>query len=162
MLLYIIRHAWAEERDDTQWPDDSQRPLTKEGEKRFGKVLKKLADIRFAPAIVATSPFVRCLQTAELISKRFHGRPNIVPLQALAPQSDITALVQWTAQQTDDEIAWIGHSPDVEHLLAHLIGQSEINIRFRKGTVAAVRFEKPIEIGRGELQWLATAKLLGE
>ena len=33
MNLYIIRHAWAAERDDGQWPDDDLRPLTAEGKR---------------------------------------------------------------------------------------------------------------------------------
>ena len=30
MDLFIIRHAWAAERDDSAYPDDSLRPLTEE------------------------------------------------------------------------------------------------------------------------------------
>ena len=33
MLLLLIRHAAAAERDSTLWPDDSQRPLTDKGRK---------------------------------------------------------------------------------------------------------------------------------
>ncbi|HEY2827752.1 MAG TPA: histidine phosphatase family protein, partial [Pirellulales bacterium] len=85
MLLYIVRHAVAEERDETRWPDDSERPLTEEGVKRFGKLLKRLSDIRFAPEVIASSPLVRCRQTAELIAKHFPSSPKIVLLDALAP-----------------------------------------------------------------------------
>ena len=34
-------------------------------------------------------------------------------------------------------------------------------IRFAKGAVAAIRFDREPTVGNGELQWLATAKLLG-
>ena len=42
MDLYIIRHAWAAESDDSRWPDDGMRPLTAEGKERFARVAKKL------------------------------------------------------------------------------------------------------------------------
>ena len=41
MLLYIVRHAWAEERG-AKFPDDDLRPLTDAGRKRFKKLVRKL------------------------------------------------------------------------------------------------------------------------
>ncbi|HTQ40846.1 MAG TPA: phosphoglycerate mutase family protein [Pirellulales bacterium] len=161
MILYVVRHAWAGDRDEGQWPDDLLRPLTDDGKKRFNKLLKRLTDVRFAPAMIATSPLVRCVQTAEIIAKRFPSRPSIVQLDALAPGSNLESLVQWTAEANHDEIAWVGHDPDVRHLVARLIGGDSASIRIRKGAVAAIRFEEEMAIGKGELQWLATAKLLG-
>ena len=84
MLLYIVRHAWAEERDDSIWPGDLERPLTDKGKKRFAQVVKKLVEAEFAPAVIATSPLARCRQTAELIREHVAGKPKIVPLDALA------------------------------------------------------------------------------
>jgi len=34
-------------------------------------------------------------------------------------------------------------------------------IRFTKGAVASIRIESPLGVGCGELEWHATAKLLG-
>ena len=42
MNLFIIRHAWAAERDDAAFPDDSLRPLTDEGRKRFARMVEAL------------------------------------------------------------------------------------------------------------------------
>ena len=35
MFIYIARHAWAGDRGDPRWPDDSLRELTPEGVERF-------------------------------------------------------------------------------------------------------------------------------
>ena len=35
------------------------------------------------------------------------------------------------------------------------------NIRFAKGAIAAIEFGDEVAAGAGELNWLATAKLLG-
>ena len=40
MDLYLVRHAIAFNPDPTQWPDDSQRPLTPEGQKRFKRAAR--------------------------------------------------------------------------------------------------------------------------
>src|SRR4030066_164180 len=59
MFIYIARHAWAGERGDPRWPDDSLRELTPQGIARYGEVVKSLAQRGFAPARIATSPYVR-------------------------------------------------------------------------------------------------------
>ncbi len=53
MFIYIARHAWAGERGDPRWPDDSLRPLTPEGVERYDKVIQTLAKRGFAPARIA-------------------------------------------------------------------------------------------------------------
>ena len=60
MILYIIRHAWAEEADEARWPDDGRRPLTKAGRKRFAQVVETLAE-RIA-AICLENPAVEQVQ----------------------------------------------------------------------------------------------------
>ena len=163
MDLYIIRHAWAGHYGDPEWPDDSLRPLTPEGMKRFARVVQKLAGKEFAPQIIATSPLVRCRQTAEIVAEGTPGRPEVVELDALEPGSDLEELIGWTARQAEDydPVAWVGHAPDVGHLTAALIGQSRGWIRYAKGGVAAVRFDEQLAPGEGELRWLVTAKILG-
>jgi phosphohistidine phosphatase len=162
MILYIIRHAWAEERSDA-WPDDAERPLSAEGKERFAKVVKQLADRGFAPQLIAVSPLARCRQTAEIVAKHAPGRPNVVHRSELSPGSDLEGMVRWTASQARDceEVAWVGHAPDVGRMLAALLGDASSAIRFAKGAVAAVRFEGPPAVGEGELCWLVTAKVLG-
>jgi phosphohistidine phosphatase len=160
MILYIVRHAIAGERDETQWPDDSQRPLTEKGKKRFKKFLKQLDEV-MSPTLIATSPFVRCHQTAEILAARLDNNAMVVPQPALQPGSDLDALVKWTGEQTAAEIAWVGHAPDVGHLAAKLIGNGEAHIDFAKGAIAAIEFENGIQAGGGILRWLATAKVLG-
>ena len=159
--LYIVRHAWAEERDETRWPDDGLRPLTGKGRKRFAKFLKRLSSAGFEPTLVATSPLVRCRETADLLLEQLDGEAKLVELDALRPGSDLSALLAWAAEQPDQEIAWVGHAPDVGDLAAALIGEGTAAIRFAKGAVVAIRFDARLDRAAGELQWLATAKLLG-
>jgi phosphohistidine phosphatase len=161
MFLYIARHAWAGERGDPRWPDDSLRELTPEGIERYTKVVKALADRGFEPQLIATSPYTRCRQTADLIVKHLAGRPAIVELGALEPGSDLDAMIEWSNDQNGSDVCWVGHSPDVEDFTAALISDGGANIRFAKGAVAAIEFDGSVDKGAGELYWLATAKSLG-
>ncbi len=112
-------------------------------------------------SVVATSPLVRCRQTAEILAERLSGKPKLIELEALAPGSDLNKLIDWSNDQAVDEVAWVGHAPDVSDLAGNLVARGYAQIRFSKGAVAAIEFDDLITRGGGELQWLATAKLLG-
>lgn len=161
MRLYIVRHAWAGQHGDPNYPDDSQRPLTDEGRSRFAQVVKKLSKRGFAPEIVATSPYVRCRQTAAIIQKLLPVEPTVKVRDELAPGSDLNALVQWTTGLGGKDAAWVGHAPDVDTLTAALIGDRAAQIDFAKGAVAAVNFSGRFGPGWGTLEWFVTAKILG-
>jgi phosphohistidine phosphatase len=161
MFLYIVRHAWAGERGDPRWSDDSLRPLTPEGIERFTGVVRALVGRGFAPSRIATSPYTRCRETAEIMAQCVAGGPVIDEHIGLEPGSDLEALLDWTNDQGLDEVCWVGHSPDVEGLAAALIGDGGSNIRFAKGAVAAIEFDGTAAADTGELHWLVTAKSLG-
>jgi phosphohistidine phosphatase len=163
MNLYIIRHAWAFDRDLSRWPDDDFRPLTDEGKKRFAAMAKSLASRGVAPGVIGTSPLVRCVETARLLADKLSTKTQVVELDELRPDGDLPKLLRWTALQSQQQeaIAWVGHAPDVGRLTAELIGASEGQIHFSKGAVALIRFDDPPARGAGELQWLVTAKMLG-
>lgn len=162
MDLFIIRHAWAGQRGDPKWPDDTQRPLTLKGRDRFAKMIDSLSTRGMEPSLVATSPMIRCLQTAETLAENLLEEPVIVKRDELLPNGDLSSLLSWTILQAEknQQIAWVGHSPDVEQITASLIGQSESSIRFAKGAIACVRFIDTIDISAGELRWFVTAKVL--
>lgn len=162
MILYILRHAWAEEFGG-RWTDDFQRPLTPDGRERFAEVAKALAERGFAPQRVATSPLVRCRQTADLVAKHVSGRPKVVERNELAPGCDLEGILHWTRMEAAglEELAWVGHAPDVGRMASVLIGDGNGSLRFAKGAVAAIRFPGMPAVREGELCWLVTAKILG-
>src|SRR5262245_42520591 len=153
MFLYIARHAWAGERGDPRWPEDSQRPLTPEGIERYSEVVKALAKRVFAPEQIATSPYVRCRQTAEIIEKRLVDKPPITELEDLEPGSYLEPVLAWTNAQRGADVCWVGHSPDVERFVSTLISDGSARIRFAKGAVAAIEFDGDAVAGEGELCW---------
>jgi phosphohistidine phosphatase len=161
MMIYIVRHAWAYHHGDARWPDDSQRPLEAKGAKRFRRVVERLVEGGFDPAIVATSPYVRCRQTADIVAELVAGSPEVVELEALQPGSDFEALVDWTRRQDGASVCWVGHAPDVGRLAATLVSDEGAGLRFAKGAAAAIRVDGTVGRESGELCWLTTAKMLG-
>jgi phosphohistidine phosphatase SixA len=159
-MLYIVRHAFAGQHGDPRWPDDSLRPLTGKGRKQFGRVVKKLARRGFAPKVVASSPLVRCRQTADEVCQRVSPPPELVELEALEPGSRLDPLIDWSNARSVDELAWVGHAPDVDQMAAALLGMRDGAIDFAKGAVAAIRFENEIAAGEGEIIWFTSPKIL--
>ncbi|MEQ8847081.1 histidine phosphatase family protein [Botrimarina sp.] len=160
MILYLARHAWAGRYGDPAWPDDSKRPLTPHGVKRYRRMLERLIDGGFAPERIATSPYVRCVQSAELIAEA-----TAAPLESirdLTPGGTAPALLRWSRKSGAERVCLVGHNPDMERVTALLIGDRGASLRFPKAAVAAIRFDAPApEPGEGTLLWHATAKLLG-
>ncbi|QDT70693.1 phosphohistidine phosphatase [Planctomycetes bacterium MalM25] len=159
MLVYLARHAWAGHYGDPGWPDDSQRPLTEEGVGRYRRMVERLVAGSFAPERIVTSPYVRCLQTAEILAEAVGVEPE--PLEALEPGARLAPLVEWSNASGAGAVAWVGHNPDCERLVAELVGDRCSSVRFAKGAVACLRFDGPVARSEGTLIWHATAKLLG-
>jgi phosphohistidine phosphatase SixA len=79
----------------------------------------------------------------------------------LQPGSRLDELVAWSNEQGVDELAWVGHAPDVNALAGALMGAGSESLLFAKGAVAAITFDDLIERGLGQLRWFATPALLG-
>lgn len=160
MTIYIVRHAWAEDRDDAVYSNDDLRPLAQKGRKRFRRLARRLAKRGFDVAQIATSPLLRCRQTAEILAEYAPSEPLITEVDALRPGSQLEPLLDWTRKQMGHDVAWVGHAPDVDELTVALLGGQGAAIRFDKGAVAAVDFDGPPTAGQGALHWLAVAELL--
>jgi len=158
--LLIIRHAYAGQHGDPRYPNDALRPLTPAGAKQFRKAVKILVERGLEVDIVATSPLVRCRQTAEIVCASQETNPELVELEALEPGSDLAALIEWSNGQPQKRIAWVGHAPDVDRLASALLGAPAHALSFRKGAIAHIDFEVEIDSGAGELRYfLAPAEL---
>jgi phosphohistidine phosphatase len=160
MLLYIVRHAPAGQHGDPRYPNDSLRPLTRKGEGRFGRLVKRLATRGLAPTLVVSSPLLRCRQTAEILVTGVDDGARLLERDELAPGEDWQDLIGWTNAEGDAEAAWVGHAPDVDRMTAELIGATDANLSFAKGAVAAIRFPDKIAVGEGELCWFVKPRLI--
>jgi phosphohistidine phosphatase len=161
MLLLLIRHAAAAERDSTLWPDDSQRPLTDKGRKVQAKVARFLRKNDLTPTLLLTSPWVRAMQTAEITVEgaRLPGPP--VPCDALADDPDLAQLGECVGHQPPEAIvAMVGHSPWMEELAAILLGGSHHGPRidYPKSGVMGLDVGDELRPGGAELRFFIRPK----
>lgn len=160
MLLYIVRHAFAGEHGDPRYPDDSLRPVTKKGRKQFRRLVKALVRSGFAPQVIGSSPYLRCLETAEVIAEELEEPVKPQSVASFAPGCNVEDVLKWAKDSGGQKLAYVGHAPDVDKIGAALLGASEGSIHFAKGAVAAIEFANEPAAGKGTLQWLITPKLV--
>ncbi|MCE9561483.1 MAG: histidine phosphatase family protein [Planctomycetes bacterium] len=167
MLLYLIRHAEAEDLGGAI-TRDFDRPLTAKGRTQSQLLAKSFAARGIVIDTVAASPLVRAHQTAtELLSVWAPGtRPvtcDELAIGMLKPAKLTTWLMELPANgsrlpsRSEKAIAAVGHMPDLGEYLEWLLGADVGTIHFAKAGAACVRVKgSDITRGCGALEWLIT------
>lgn len=168
---YLCRHAWAEDREDFQGADDNLRPLTSAGRKRYRQFLDKLAEFgRFHPQRLVSSPLLRARQTAELLAETWpqtiEEEPWLAPCAEEGLADRLWCALGPASPRCVEELALVGHSPDLEDLLGELLETNGLKIQFSKGAIACVAWEGA-NAADGKtrppatLEWFITPRCLG-
>lgn len=142
MELFIVRHAKAAERDAERWPDDTRRPLTKEGAREFEQSARRMRRWRPEIDMVLASGWPRAWETAEILRARARWpRPVRTKLLETHDPAGVQALVQLLAEQPEDaRIALVGHEPVLGLLVGALTSPGgELRLQLRKGAIAWLR-----------------------
>ena len=95
MHLYLIRHGIAAEPEE--YDTDSERPLTKEGERKTRKIAQRLYELEIQFDLILTSPLRRAQQTAQIL-QTVGLSSKIEESGALAPSGDIGNWLEWYKQ----------------------------------------------------------------
>jgi phosphohistidine phosphatase len=160
--LYLIRHgiAAAPEEYDT----DSERPLTKEGERKTRKIAQRLYELEIQFDLILTSPLLRAQQTAQILQTADLSS-KIEESGALAPSGDIGNWLEWYKHWQEigsRPLALVGHQPDL----------GQLGRNFALGSIARrphpqkSRYHRlnPPEtgspVGRSQMFWLTAPKFL--
>src|SRR5262252_8357505 len=161
MLLYLVRHGIAIDREDPKCPAEAERYLTEEGIKKTREVARGAAALAEKPDLFLSSPYVRALQTAELFSSAFkYPKHKIRKTNLLLPGSDIGALFRELAKNKDAECVFcFGHAPHLDEVIAAVLGCKRDATSLKKAGVACLELRR-VAPPSGTLVWLATPKLL--
>ncbi|CAA9284487.1 MAG: hypothetical protein AVDCRST_MAG77-4097 [uncultured Chloroflexi bacterium] len=161
MLLFLVRHAIAEERSPERWPDDRARPLTDEGRRRFRSAARGLRAIAATPDHVLSSPFTRAIQTAALLQE--HARwPEAEHAEALRADQAVSAFLPLLERHLQlPALGLVGHEPFLGDLASLLLtgDTARTTIEFKKGAVACLRIHATLA-GRADLVWLLPPRVL--
>jgi len=161
LLVYLVRHAIAEDRDPRGESDDAMRRLTPQGIDRMRQHVQALARLGIELDAIWTSPLTRAVETAELLAELHGFRGRLERVDELAGGGAHDRLIERIASFRGDGLALVGHEPDMGELAAMLIfGSPDGSIRFKKGGVACIALDPDADRTRGELKWLLTPKQL--
>jgi phosphohistidine phosphatase len=164
MLLYLIRHAEAEDLGGSI-TRDFDRPLTARGRLQAHALAQAFTKRRILVDAVAASPLVRAHQTATELSSLW--MPDVRPvtcdelaIEKLKPGklSEFLAALPTRGSRipsrAEKAIAAVGHMPDLAMYLEWLLGAAAGTIHMAKASAACVRFKGDPGRATGLLDWL--------
>lgn len=149
MRLYCMRHGIAADRADPAFADrDGERPLTVDGRERARLALHGVGALGAVVDRIVVSPLLRCTQTAE-IAAQILGVPRLsVETHAgLLPGADPTELLAGIRNLRDDGVLIIGHAPDLDDLVAKLVGAAAAVTALKKAGCAVVQLKSGAAAG---------------
>ncbi len=155
MELFIIRHAIAV--PGSMLLADADRPLTPKGRARFSQAVMGLQRLKIHFDRLYHSPWLRAVETAELLAPVLDGKAVCIPALARAPsQALLDALV-------GERVALVGHEPWMGELVAWLTTGAPPDgsvFAFKRGGIAWL--EGQPQPGRMVLQAFLPPKVLRE
>jgi broad specificity phosphatase PhoE len=129
--VFLVRHAKAAARE-TWTGADRDRPLIERGQAQAGRLAAALAAER--PALVAASPWLRCVQTAEPLAKAIGM--EVQPDDRLGyDRADLAGFVRaWAEQHPGRSVVAVSHG-DLIPLYLGAAGLLDALPRFRTGSL---------------------------
>jgi len=163
MQLILVRHAPAEARseDGGTQPDDALRVLTPKGRRKMRRAADGLVASVPMPHLLATSPLVRAVETAEIIGERYDRvLPETVP--ELRPRAGADSVIAWLRHLPDNHrVVAVGHEPDLSILAGVLLGTGKTPVlAFKKGGACLLLVPEGVTPGAATLEWLMTPRQL--
>jgi len=154
MRICLVRHSEAVDRVPPM--PDAARYLTARGRVSFREMARRFRDAGGMPTRIFTSPLVRAVQTAEILSETLRYEGEIVLDPRLSPGFDVAKLASVLDDlPSEKEIAFVGHEPDLGDILTRLLSLPQ-GYAMRKGDIAALDLTTPAEPLRVDLAWLLT------
>jgi phosphohistidine phosphatase len=160
--LYIMRHGIAVVRGASSITDDAKRPLTPEGKQKMREIASGLAKAGVDIDWVVSSPLVRAVETAEIVSETLKSKPPLDLCDALRPGGAPEALISFLAKRPGRRrVLAVGHEPDLGELAARLIGAGRnANMPFKKGGCCHIVFSEFPPKTPGQLVWWLTPRVM--
>jgi phosphohistidine phosphatase len=153
MELLIVRHGPAGERETwrARGRSDTERPLTKDGRRKARAAALGLARVLDGVDLVATSPWTRAAQTAELLAEAFGAKAAEFP--ELIPDRRFEDLLARLKTLRERRVALVGHEPHLSRFVSWLLtGRDHSLLRLKKSQALLLELKIPAP-GAAELVW---------
>jgi phosphohistidine phosphatase len=159
MILYILRHAIAEQRDVGAYPDDSLRPLSAKGKNKMVKIAEHLKDMGVQIDLILTSPYVRAHETARIVQEAYNlKKKQLVLSDHLTPSGFAKDLIaEINEKYLLDNLMLVGHEPYLSDLIAVLVsGDPAMSVTMKKGGLCCLAIGQLVYDRCATLEWLLT------
>ncbi|HZV80414.1 MAG TPA: phosphohistidine phosphatase SixA [Candidatus Binatus sp.] len=141
----IVRHADAGKADPRQYPDDSLRPLSDEGEKEMAKVARGMVRLGIEIEDVFDSGYERARQTSACICEAYNIDPSSIRvLKSLEPDAEpAKTAAELRACKDLTCVALVGHMPQLGRLIGYLLaGNTDLSLEVKKAAVCLLEVER--------------------
>jgi len=152
MNIFLIRHGKAEAALQTK--KDIDRELTEEGKKIIKRSVGFWKNGIISFDFIITSPFKRAVQTAEIIAELMNYKNDLIKDSALFPGCSTRSIIELAEVLNGDNIAFVGHQPDMSYHISTLVCGSQLNLKFSPASIAKVSFKGNPNPGKGILEFL--------
>jgi 8-oxo-(d)GTP phosphatase len=134
MALYLVRHAQAGSRAESNLPDDTLRPLTREGRHQAAALAGVLDEMGVRS--IYTSPYRRCVQTAAPLGAHL-GLP-VIETDDLG-EGPADGAIELVRKIANDDAALFSHGDIIPAVLEHLATVDGLDLgaspRCQKGSI---------------------------
>ncbi|HEV8383609.1 MAG TPA: phosphohistidine phosphatase SixA [Candidatus Acidoferrales bacterium] len=165
MILYLMRHGIAIDREDPKCPPDPERYLTKKGMEKTRAAAQGLRALGIKPDAMLTSPYVRAVQTAEIAAASLgFARDRIRRTETLIFGHKPAELFRELPKARAKEVMCFGHAPHLDEVIAFALGSRTLLTALKKAGVACLELES-LSTPKGVLVWVHTPRslrILGE
>jgi phosphohistidine phosphatase len=152
LRIHLVRHSEAVDRIPAM--PDASRYLSAPGRISFREMALRFRDAGGLPTRILTSPFVRAVQTAEILSETLRYDGEVIVDPRLSPGFDIAKLIDVLDEYPGErEIVIVGHEPDLGGILTRLLSLPK-GFAMRKGSIAALDLPFPGDPLRAGFAWL--------
>jgi phosphohistidine phosphatase len=137
LKVFLVRHADA----DAEIPEglgDDARALTTKARASIANHFKSLADRIEAPSLVLTSPLVRAVQTAQILSIALDYDGPLRAHRSLLPDMPVGAIDSVLNEPGLTTLVLVGHNPSMTAMAAHVLGMQNFPKPVTPGTVIAL------------------------
>ena len=161
MKLCLIRHSLA--ADPAPNKLDQDRELTAAGVERARRLGQALNQLKLVPRDLYTSPFVRAVQTAVILSAEIAGAPAPIQLNELEAEVDLVESLKTHLQprlNDSDLIVVVGHQPSIGYLTQNLLGVPRDLVRVSPATAVLLELNE-WRRGAAEIRVVISGEELG-
>jgi phosphohistidine phosphatase len=159
MRLYLMRHGIAIDREDPDCPPDPERYLTPKGIQRTRAAARGLRALRVKPAALLTSPYVRAVQSGEIVCEVLGLDPKqLRTTDALKPEAKPARLADELGR-LGGEVICFGHAPHMDEFIAHALKATAPFTAMKKSGAACLDIDSLAPL-RATLFWVLTSRVL--